>query len=111
MIDSYQLNNQAAPSTPHSLNPQQEINNLLAQEYINTVRENRSLHGSYIDNNLAKNPHKEKKPMYDVVYETDSWNPWGKPGGGAPKIDPTGQVSTKIRGTLKWNLSKTFNFI
>ena len=31
----------------------------------------------------------------------------GKPGGGAPKLDTnTGQLATKIRGTLKWDLSR-----
>jgi hypothetical protein len=32
----------------------------------------------------------------------------GKPGGGAPKLDPnSGQLKTKIVGTLQWNLSNT----
>ena len=76
MIDSYNLNNQQQQQQPPTLgrasvDTEQEIKHLLAQEYINTVRENRSLHGSYIDNHLAKMPNKEKKSVYDVVYETD----------------------------------------
>ncbi len=77
-----------------------------AAEYMNAVKENRSLYGNYVDNSLAFDPYKEQKSVYNVVYETDGYNPWGKPGGGAPKLDQTGQLKTKIVGTLRWNLSK-----
>lgn len=76
-----------------------------ASEYMNAVKENRSLYGNYVDNSLAFDPYKEQKSVYNVVYETDGYNPWGKPGGGAPKLDQTGQLRTKIVGTLRWNLS------
>lgn len=83
-----------------------KVINSYAADYLNTVRENRSKYGNYVDNALAFDPHKEKKSVYNVVYETDEYNPWGKPGGGAPKLDQsTGQLATKIRGTLKWNLT------
>lgn len=52
------------------------INNY-ATEYLNTVKENRSMHGNYVDNSLTYDPHKEKKSVYNVVYETDAYNPWG----------------------------------
>lgn len=77
-----------------------------AQEYLNIVKENRSQYGNFVDNNLTYDPYKEQKSVYDVVYETEAYNPWGKPGGGAPKMDSTGNLKTKIVGTLKWNLSK-----
>jgi hypothetical protein len=56
------------------------INNLIAKEYVNQVKENRSLYGSYVDNALAFDPNKESNSMYNVVYETESDNyfPWGE---------------------------------
>jgi len=32
----------------------------------------------------------------------------GKPGGGAPRLDNSGQLNNKIAGKLWWNLSKQF---
>jgi hypothetical protein len=77
-------------------------------DYMNAVKENRSVYGNYVDNALAFDPYKEQKSAFNVVYETDGYNPWGKPGGGAPKLDNSGQLKTKIVGTLRWNLSKLF---
>ena len=89
-----------------NMNAQTEISNLLAKEYINTVKENRSLYGSYVDNAVAFAPGKETKAMYNLVFDHDSYFPWGKQGGGAPRLDENGKVVTKIRGNLQWNLSK-----
>ena len=54
-----------------------KVINSYAADYLNTVRENRSMYGNYVDNALAFDPHKEKKSVYNVVYETDEYNPWG----------------------------------
>ncbi len=39
--------------------------------------ENRSKYGSYLDNSLTYDPHKDKKSAFNVVYETNIYNPWG----------------------------------
>ena len=99
---NHQLNGNRAP-------PNVDIYPAYASDYINAVKENRSIYGNYVDNSLAFDPHKEHKSIMNVVYETDGYNPWGKPGGGAPKLDNSGQLKTKIVGTLRWNLSKPTN--
>lgn len=58
-------------------NSNAKLTNSYATDYLNTVKENRSLYGNYVDNALAFDPHKEKKSVYNVVYETDEYNPWG----------------------------------
>lgn len=102
-----------------STNPQQEMSNQsfnpgpggyalnnIGQEYKNNVVDNRSKFGSYLDNALAHNKDKHQQSNFNVVYNTDVYNPWGKPGGGAPKLNQnTGQLQTKIAGTLQWNLN------
>ena len=104
----YQQANMMAPPASNTPQPSQNSNflNNYATDYLNTVKENRSVYGNHIDNSLAYDPAKEQKSVYNVVYETDAYNPWGKPGGGAPKLDNSGQLKTKIAGTLWWNLSK-----
>ena len=42
------------------------------------VAENRSLYGNYVDNSLAYDPNKDKKSVYDVVFSSDVYDPWGK---------------------------------
>ena len=42
------------------------------------VAENRSLYGNYVDNSLTYDQHKEKKSVYDVVFSSDIYDPWGK---------------------------------
>lgn len=80
--------------------------NSYGTDYVNTVKENRSKYGNYLDNALSYDPHKEHKSAFNVVYESNVYNPWGKPGGGAPKLNNnTGQLQTKIAGTLQWNLN------
>jgi hypothetical protein len=64
-------------STKKNSNGQTKAVNSYATDYLNTVKENRSLYGNYVDNALAFDPHKEKKSVYNVVYETDEYNPWG----------------------------------
>ena len=56
--------------------PQQP--NPYAIEYLNTVKENRSAYGNYLDNTYTYDPHKEKKAHFNVITETDAYNPWGK---------------------------------
>jgi hypothetical protein len=57
--------------------PNSNFINNYASDYLNTVKENRSLYGNYVDNSLAYDPYKEQKSVYNVVYETDAYNPWG----------------------------------
>ena len=97
---------QSQPEYQSQMSTQQVLNNY-TKEYLNTVRENRSKYGSFVDNALTYDPYKEQKSVYNIVTETDAYNPWGKPGGGAPKLNGnTGMLTTKIAGSLKWNLSK-----
>lgn len=93
--DQPQMNYQSAPTL-----------NSYGAEYVNTVKENRSKYGNYLDNALSYDPNKQQKSAFNVVYQPDVYNPWGKPGGGAPKLNNnTGQLQTKIVGTLQWNLN------
>jgi hypothetical protein len=41
------------------------------------VAENRSLYGNYVDNALAYDPNKDNKSVYDVVFASDVYDPWG----------------------------------
>lgn len=96
--------------------------NPMKKQYIS--RENRKRHGTFLDS-IVQDPSKEQKSVYDVIYETDDYFPWGKniylivieallschlfsqgkPGGGAPKIDNYGRTKTKLAGSLKWENS------
>ena len=67
--------NMSIPSTQPAQNSN-FINNY-ASDYFKTVKENRSEYGNHIDNALAYDPAKEQKSVYNVVYETDAYNPWG----------------------------------
>lgn len=75
----YQQPNMMPPNA--SPQPQQQPNsnfiNNYASDYLKTVKENRSEYGNHIDNSLAYDPAKEHKSVYNVVYETDAYNPWG----------------------------------
>lgn len=51
--------------------------NPYAAEYLNTVKENRSVYGNYLDNSYVYDPYKDKKTHFNVVTETDAYNPWG----------------------------------
>lgn len=85
----------AKPSNPQTLSP----------EDFAKIAENRSLYGNYVDNAITYDPYKDKKPVYDIIYTQDQWDPWGKPGGGAPLFDRnTGKLKTKLEGTMQWNL-------
>lgn len=96
---SYNFNNITASNQPPALNS-------YGNQYVNTVKENRSKYGNYLDNALTQDPHKDQKSAFNVVYESNVYNPWGKPGGGAPKLNNnTGKLQTKIAGTLQWNLN------
>lgn len=97
---SYNFNNLTGQNPVPTLNS-------YGAEYVNNTKENRSKYGNYLDNSLAYDPNKQQKSAFNVVYQPDIYNPWGKPGGGAPKLNNnTGQLQTKIVGTLQWNLSK-----
>lgn len=99
--NSYNFNNSIMTATS-----QEPTLNSYGNQYVNTVRENRSKYGNYLDNSLSYDPHKEQKAAFNVVYADNVYNPWGKPGGGAPKLNKnTGQLQNKIAGTLQWNLT------
>lgn len=68
--------NNGVPSGPPS-SAQPTTNNPYAAEYLNTVKENRSVYGNYLDNAYTYDPHKDKKSHFNTVYETDAYNPWG----------------------------------
>ena len=68
---------QAPAQTPQPPANSNFLNNY-ASDYLNTVKENRSVYGNHIDNSLAYDPAKEHKSVYNVVYETDAYNPWGR---------------------------------
>ncbi len=113
MLSSYSGNEQPQANNSYSFNnitaSQPPVLNNYGNQYVNTVRENRSKYGNYLDNALSYDPHKEQKSAFNVVYADNIYNPWGKPGGGAPKLNKnTGQLQNKIAGTLQWNLSKKF---
>lgn len=73
LVTNYQPPIQAGPPSsalPTSANP-------FAAEYLNGVKENRSVYGNYLDNSYTYDPHKDKKSHFNTVYETDAYNPWG----------------------------------
>lgn len=67
----------AAIGANNGTNPNAAVINPYAAEYLNTVKENRSAYGSYVDNTLTYDPHKEQKSHFNVIYDTDQYNPWG----------------------------------
>lgn len=50
----------------------------LDDESFAKLAENRSMYGSYLDNALAYDPNKDKRPVYDVIYTQEIYDPWGK---------------------------------
>jgi hypothetical protein len=70
------LSNSQLHQQPNHSNVKEGLNPY-ALEYLNTVKENRSVYGNFVDNALAYDPYKEQKSVYNVVYETDAYNPWG----------------------------------
>lgn len=69
--------NMSMMQQPQSPTNNNGMTNPYAQEYFNTVKENRSLYGNYVDNSLAYDRYKENKSVYNVVFDTDGYNPWG----------------------------------
>ena len=58
------------------LNKSIQMNNF-AYDYLNNVKENRSMYGNYLDNSLSNDPYKEQKSVYNVVNEPYLYDPWG----------------------------------
>ena len=71
------FNSNSQTSVHGSPVPNSNFLNNYANDYLNTVKENRSMYGNFVDNSLAYDPYKEQKSVYNVVYETDAYNPWG----------------------------------
>jgi hypothetical protein len=47
------------------------------KEYLKTVKENRSAYGNFMDNAISFDPYKEQKATFDVVRNTEIYDPWG----------------------------------
>lgn len=73
-----QFQQQDMNSPPPQLPPNSNFINSYASDYLKAVKDNRSEYGNHIDNSLAYDPAKEHKSVYNVVYETDAYNPWGE---------------------------------
>ena len=77
--NDYQVNSFNGQNQPNQANNGSMNSNTsgFAADYINSVKENRSMYGNYVDNSLTFDPYKEHKSVYNVVYDTDGYNPWG----------------------------------
>ena len=53
-------------------------------------------------------PNKEGQNVFNIIPQQDLYDPWGRPGAGAPLIhQPTGQKFTRYSGSLQEKLVKT----
>ncbi|CAF3807178.1 unnamed protein product [Rotaria magnacalcarata] len=56
---------------------------------------------------LLFDPNKEGQNVFNIIPQQDLYDPWGRPGGGAPLIHPpTGQKFTRYSGSLQEKLNK-----
>lgn len=50
-------------------------------------------------------PNKEGQNVFNIIPQQDLYDPWGRPGGGAPLVHPpTGQKFTRYSGSLQEKL-------
>lgn len=54
---------------------------------------------------IKKDPNKEGQNVFNIIPQQDLYDPWGRPGGGAPLVHhPTGQKFTRYSGSLQEKL-------
>lgn len=54
-------------------------------------------------------PNKEGQNVFNIIPQQDLYDPWGRPGGGAPLVHPpTGQKFTRYSGSLQDKLVCSF---
>lgn len=89
---------------------QQLLNQLKAMHMIHffySVGEKNSFrrfHYSLLD------PNKEGQNVFNIIPQQDLYDPWGRPGGGAPLVHPpTGQKFTRYSGSLQEKLVTRFS--
>ena len=59
-------------------------------------------------NRSPLDPNKEGQNVFNIIPQQDLYDPWGRPGAGAPLIhQPTGQKFTRYSGSLQEKLVKT----
>lgn len=55
-------------------------------------------------------PNKEGQNVFNIIPQQDLYDPWGRPGGGAPLVHPpTGQKFTRYSGSLQDKLVNEFS--
>ncbi|CAF1251326.1 unnamed protein product, partial [Didymodactylos carnosus] len=65
-----------------------------------------TIKGDAHDPFLLFDPNKEGQNVFNIIPQQDMYNPWGKPGAGAPLIhSATGQKFTRYSGSLQEKLS------
>lgn len=59
----------------------------------------------YNHSRITYDPNKDNRSVYDNLDDQETYDPWGKPGCGAPLINKeTGKIQTKIEGRMQWNI-------
>ena len=58
-----------------------------------------------IEKSIRLDPNKEGQNVFNIIPQQDLYDPWGRPGGGAPLIHhPSGQKFTRYSGSLQEKL-------
>lgn len=66
------------------------------------------IRGDAHDPFLLFDPNKEGQNVFNIIPQQDLYDPWGRPGGGAPLVHhPTGQKFTRYSGSLQDKLNTT----
>jgi len=73
---------------------------------INATGTSQPVKGDAHDPFLLYDPNKEGQNVFNIIPQQDLYDPWGRPGGGAPLIHPpTGQKFTRYSGSLQDKLN------
>ncbi len=69
----------------------------------------------FFESILSLDPNKEGQNVFNIIPQQDVYNPWGRPGAGAPLVyPPTGQKFTRYSGSLQdklVNISNLFHYL